>query len=127
MQFASPAVAGSLHDGAYHPNAPGATSLHDARPLRIGEQRVSVLVRDGGRNVTLFAGADMLFEGPTPAGVDTRVGLYAWIAGHPVIVRASRITYLPPTPVWNTLAPKAKNRNHGKGQAGITNRKRRRS
>lgn len=71
----------SIHNGSYRPNAKGATSLRDARPLYVGNDRVIVEVYpwEGGQWMTIFVGCKAAFEGPIPAGIEYDAEFYAFI------------------------------------------------
>ena len=71
----------AIANGNYRPNAKGATSLRDARPLYVGNDRVTVDVYpwEGGQWMTIFVGCKMAFEGPIPAGIEYDVEFYAFI------------------------------------------------
>ncbi|NUR00411.1 MAG: hypothetical protein HOY79_28935 [Streptomyces sp.] len=71
----------SIHNGSYRPNVKGATSLRDARPLYVGNDRVTVEVYpwEGGQWITIFVGCKAAFEGPIPAGIEYDAEFYAFI------------------------------------------------
>lgn len=51
-------------NGHYEPNAPGATTLRDARPLWIDHQHVTAEVHDGV--ITVFVGLKIAYDGALP-------------------------------------------------------------
>ncbi|MFF7198296.1 hypothetical protein ACFZAM_31890 [Streptomyces sp. NPDC008079] len=95
----------ALSDGTHYPNVPGATTLADARPLRIGGERVTVTVRDQGNSLTLLVGTRIEYQGFTPADVRTFADIGKWAA-----------SYVP-------AAPRVPNSGSGEGQ-GLSSRER---
>jgi hypothetical protein len=67
-------------DGRYEPNAPGATTLHDARPLTILGKPVSVTIEGKGERAYLYVGTTWLYSGPVPQEIRTRADVNPWAA-----------------------------------------------
>lgn len=71
----------SIRNGSYYPNVKGATSWRTARPLYVGNDRVSVQVYDweGAQRIAIHVGCKMPFESVMPAEVTDYDAFYAFI------------------------------------------------
>lgn len=64
-----------ISTGTYHPNEAGAKTLKDARPLYVGDKRVSIEVSEN--EVTLLVGGDIVAV-ESPDMFDSIASLYQW-------------------------------------------------